>query len=77
MTETGRFTAAADALDQLAEEAYPDDIFRRLPPEFDYAMLDRWLSDTFGFRIDRLSAELYRRALHVGAKHLRDMEDEK
>lgn len=64
---------AADHLDKMAAEYYGTDLFRPLPPEFDWALLDRWLSDTFGFRIDRLSGEYYRRALGIGASQLRDL----
>lgn len=42
--------------------AYGKDVFLPLPPEFRWDLLDRWLSDTFGFRIDRLSAEYFRQA---------------
>ena len=44
------FNDAAAFVDALAAEHYPTDIFLPLPPEFDWALLDRWLSDTFGFR---------------------------
>ena len=75
MSET-TWNAAADFVEKHAENYYGTDLFGHLPPEFDWAMLDRWLSDTFGFRIDRLSAEYYRRTHALIARVLREQEDD-
>jgi hypothetical protein len=67
---------AADFVAEQSRDYYGTDLFPLLPPEFDWALLDRWLSDTFGFRIDRLSAEYYRRTHALIERRLRERGDD-
>lgn len=61
---------AAEALEGFRDETYPADIFRPIPEDI-LPALDQWLSDTYGHRLDALSALYCRRVLSLAISVLR------